>query len=159
MDADAALHTGVFDAPFGSVAVRTTDDELVSIDLSLAPCVPTERMSGALLAEVARQLRAFFKQGRFEFSLPLRFDGTPYQELVWRSLQEIPPGSTRTYAEIAATLHSGARAVASACRVNPLPLVIPCHRIVAAKGPGGYCGAVRGPWLEVKRWLLEHEAG
>lgn len=157
MDGHSSLRTGVLVAPFGSITLRATDDELVGIDLSLDRCAPSERYSGTLLCEVARQLRAYFEQRHFVFSLPLKLDGTPYQQSVWRVLRDIPPGSTATYAGLAAGLHSGARAVAAACRANPLPLVIPCHRVVAANGLGGYCGAARGPWLDVKRWLLDHE--
>jgi methylated-DNA-[protein]-cysteine S-methyltransferase len=138
--------------------VRATADEVVAIDLSLAACVATERFGSALLRETADQLRGFFDHGRFEFSLPLRLIGTPHQKAVWAELQTIGAGSTRTYGDLAKALNSGPRAVASACRANAFPLVIPCHRVVAAKGLGGYCGAADGPWLGVKRWLLRHES-
>jgi O-6-methylguanine DNA methyltransferase len=82
-------------------------------------------------------------------------DGTPFQQAVWNELKNIPRGQTRTYGEIAAAIGHprAARAVGSACGANPLPFFIPCHRAVAAKGPGGFsCGL---PW---KKLLLELEA-
>jgi len=84
--------------------------------------------------------------------------GTPFQQQVWQALLAIPPGRPCSYGTLAARLGSGARAVASACRANPIPLFIPCHRVVAAHGRGGYMGATGGPPLLLKDWLLEHEA-
>lgn len=83
--------------------------------------------------------------------------GTPYQQKVWQALQRIPVSEVRTYGELARELGSGARAVAQACRANPWPVLIPCHRVVSTTGLGGYMGKVDGPELEIKRWLLHHE--
>jgi methylated-DNA-[protein]-cysteine S-methyltransferase len=83
--------------------------------------------------------------------------GTPFQRRVWHLLQQIPVGEARRYGEIASVLGSSARAVAGACRANPLPILIPCHRVVAATGLGGYMGEIDGGALEIKRWLLHHE--
>ncbi len=83
--------------------------------------------------------------------------GTLYQQKVWQALQRIPVGEVRTYGELARELGSCARAVAQACRANPLPILIPCHRVVSATGLGGYMGKTYGPELEIKRWLLHHE--
>lgn len=83
--------------------------------------------------------------------------GTAYQRRVWRALCKIPRGEVRCYADVAAELASSARAVAAACRANPLPLLIPCHRVVSRHGLGGYMGATSGRPLAIKRWLLEHE--
>ncbi len=84
--------------------------------------------------------------------------GTPFQQRVWQALRAIPPGQPYSYGELARRLGSSARAVAGACRANPIPLLIPCHRVVAAHGPGGFMGAVDGAPLRLKNWLLEHEA-
>jgi methylated-DNA-[protein]-cysteine S-methyltransferase len=72
-------------------------------------------------------------------------------------LRSIPPGRTRTYGELASKLGTSARAVGGACRANPCPVVVPCHRVVAANGLGGFAGDTSGRKLEVKRWLLRHE--
>jgi methylated-DNA-[protein]-cysteine S-methyltransferase len=73
------------------------------------------------------------------------------------ALQDIPPGTVRTYAELARQLGSAARAVGGACRNNPVPILIPCHRVVGQQGLGGYTGALTGDPLGIKRWLLRHE--
>ncbi len=84
-------------------------------------------------------------------------DGTPFQQRVWQALQRIPVGEVRSYGELATELDSCARAVAQACRANPLPILIPCHRVVAANGPGGYMGKTAGEAMAIKQWLLRHE--
>ncbi len=87
----------------------------------------------------------------------MQAQGTPFQRRVWRALQDIPPGQTRSYGELAARLGSGARAVGNACRRNPVPLIVPCHRVVGAHGPGGFSGQTGGAALQRKLWLLAHE--
>ena len=82
---------------------------------------------------------------------------TPFQGKVLKQLQKIPYGETRTYGEIAKILKTSPRAVGNACRNNPLPIIIPCHRVVAANGIGGYDGARSGSLLKIKRQLLENE--
>ena len=111
----------------------------------------------AALAELSRQLGLYFSRLKKSFFLPLVPVGTPFQQRVWAELQRIPYGSVRTYAEVARALGSPklARAVGGACAANPLPIVIPCHRVVASGGGlGGYSAG-----LEVKRLLLELESG
>lgn len=83
--------------------------------------------------------------------------GTPFQQSVWQELQRIPYGSVCTYGELARRLKSSPRAVAGACRANPLPLLVPCHRVVAANGAGGYLGQTSGHGPALKQWLLQHE--
>ncbi len=82
--------------------------------------------------------------------------GTAFQQRVWQAMRTIPPGETRSYAELAIMVQSGPRAVANACGANPLPLFNPCHRVVASHGLGGFMrGQAAG--LAIKRWLLNHE--
>jgi len=108
----------------------------------------------AVLDRAAAALAAYFA-GR-----PLPPDaapvpaGTPYQQRVWQAMAAIPFGATLTYGALAARLGSGPRAVAMACARNPIPILIPCHRVVGAAGLGGYSGGA-GP--ATKRWLLAHE--
>jgi len=90
-------------------------------------------------------------------NLPIELQGTPFQRRVWKALREIPPGRTITYSELARQLGTGARAVGGACRANPCPIVVPCHRVVAVNGLGGFSGDTSGRKLEIKRWLLRHE--
>jgi len=90
--------------------------------------------------------------------LPLRAAGTAFQRRVWGRIDAIPSGKTRTYGELANEIGSGPRAVGNACGANPYPVVVPCHRVVAADGRlGGFAGNRAGFLLDVKRWLLNHE--
>ena len=84
--------------------------------------------------------------------------GTPFQRRVWQALRGIPSGSTCSYGELAHELGSSARAVGGACRRNPIPIVVPCHRVAAAAGGvGGFMGQRDGEALTIKQWLLDHE--
>ncbi|MBK5963259.1 cysteine methyltransferase [Thiocystis minor] len=108
-------------------------------------------------AAIVRQLRDYFGHGTNSFDLPLALAGTPFQHRVWALLRTIPAGETRTYGEIARALGTAARAVGQACRANPCLIVVPCHRVVAARGLGGFAGDTSGRRLALKRWLLHHE--
>jgi methylated-DNA-[protein]-cysteine S-methyltransferase len=108
----------------------------------------------ALLREAARQLGAYFAGARQGFSLPLAAAGSPFQRRVWHAMTQIPYGRTATYGALAAALEGTARAVGGACGANPLPIIVPCHRVVASTGLGGYSGA---GGAETKRRLLELE--
>jgi methylated-DNA-[protein]-cysteine S-methyltransferase len=84
--------------------------------------------------------------------------GTPFRQRVWQLLSRIPPGQTRTYGDVARELGSSARAVGQAVGDNPIPIVIPCHRVIAADGSlGGFNHSRSGYSLDIKRWLLFHE--
>lgn len=145
--------------PFATLGI-TTDATHVTGLRFLSPTVPAKappRDSIAFLACV--QIQAYLQDGHFEFDLPLRMSGTHHRIAVWEAMQRIPAGKTRSYGEVAAELKSSARAVGGACGANPIPLVVPCHRIIAAGGRiGGFMGAAEeGFERSIKRWLLEHE--
>ena len=111
---------------------------------------------GALLDEAARQLGEYFAGARGAFDLPLAPEGTPFRQRVWRALRAIPYGETRSYGALARLLGSAPRAVGGACGANPIAIVIPCHRVVAACGAlGGFSG---GAGCDTKRRLFDHEA-
>jgi len=107
--------------------------------------------------DIAKQFDAYFSDPTHVFSLPVQLCGTEYQVKVWENLQDIPVGKTLTYGELAKQLKSSARAIGNACRKNPTPIVIPCHRIIAANGIGGFSGETQGETINKKRYLLEHE--
>ncbi len=107
-----------------------------------------------LLRAARTQIEEYLDGGRRAFDLPLRPCGTSYRRRVWAALGGIPFGQTRTYAEVAALAGGGARSVGGANGANPIPILIPCHRVVAAAGLGGYSG---GEGLETKRRLLQLE--
>jgi len=102
-------------------------------------------------------IEAWLRGGPWPRGFPLRAEGTAFQRRVWAALLEIPPGSRLTYGALADRLGTSPRAVGGACRANPIPLLIPCHRVVAAGGAGGFAGHREGRWVEIKRWLLAHE--
>ncbi len=125
----------------------------------LEPC-PARPGRTPLAAEAARQLAAWLADPRVHFDLPLAPRGTPFQHRVWQQIAAIPLGESRSYGELAQALGSAPRAVGGACGANPLPLIVPCHRVLAAHGGlGGFNRARGGFLLDVKRWLLAHEAG
>ncbi len=115
----------------------------------------TSKIAEAVKNKIEKYLNpeALAKSIRVEVQLNV----TPFQEKVLKQLQKIPYGETRTYGEIAKKLNTSARAVGNACRKNPLPIIIPCHRVVAANGIGGYDGARSGDLLLIKYRLLENE--
>jgi methylated-DNA-[protein]-cysteine S-methyltransferase len=105
-----------------------------------------------------REILAYCRQPNFRFSVATEPVGTAFQRRVWQAIAAIPAGCTRTYSEIAAELGSSPRAVGGACRANPYPLLVPCHRVVAVNGLGGFAGDTKGRLLAFKRRLLTHEA-
>jgi methylated-DNA-[protein]-cysteine S-methyltransferase len=149
-------YAAIVSAPGFSLGLRCNEDEITGIDY-LEPCAEVAPKS-LLAKEAVRQLRAWLAHSGFEFSLPLAPAGTPFQRRVWNAIAGIPRGQTRQYGEVAEVIGSGPRAVGNACGANPYPVVVPCHRVVAAGGNLGGFGRNRaGFLLGVKRWLLEHE--
>lgn len=143
-------------APGFSLGIRCGDDEVTEI-VYLEPCAEVAPKS-LLGKEAVRQLRAYLMNPQFAFSLPLAPAGTAFQRKVWADITAIPAGVTRTYGELARDVNSGPRAVGNACGANPYPVVVPCHRVVAAnRGLGGFARQRGGFLLDVKRWLLDHE--
>jgi len=113
----------------------------------------------ALAAEAAAQLAHYLKDATHRFDLPLSAGGSAHQNAVWAVMCGIPPGDTLTYGDVARRIASSPRAVGAACGANPLPVIIPCHRIVGAGGAlGGFAHAREGFLPGIKRWLLAHEA-
>ena len=143
-------------APFGWVAVAVEEDAVREIRILGQP--PERTGIPEPLAEtVCRKLQEWFAGGDWPQGIPVNPEGTAYQKKVWQALLRIPSGETLTYGELARQLSSGPRAIGGACRRNPVPLLIPCHRVVAANGDGGFAGHTSGQWMDIKRWLLNHE--
>ncbi len=141
-------------APFGAVGISVKGMQ-VAIELLTDKHEP-KSAEHKLAKQVEDQIQAYISDSYHYFNLPLIFKGTPFQKRVWQVISAIPRGNVMTYNEIAQEIGSGARAVANACGANNLPLVIPCHRVVAKKGLGGFMqGNPKG--LEIKKWLLKHE--
>lgn len=144
-------------SPLGNLSIATTAEALVSLTFA-DPVQPLRPPTTPLGREVARQLDGYFADPHWRFTLPLAMSGTAFQQRVWQAMAAIPSGDTRSYGQVATALGSAARAVGGACRANPIPVIVPCHRIVATGGGlGGFSGAVDGTPLARKRWLLDHE--
>ena len=149
-------YCAVIEFPAMRVGIRTRNETLEAVRY-LPRSAPLKAPSSRLAERVVHQLERYRDDPDVTFDLPLTIGGTEFQRRVWRLMQRIPRGKTRTYGDVAATLGSAARAVGQACGENRLPIVIPCHRVVAAGGIGGFGHARGGYLLEAKRWLLGHE--
>ena len=152
------MYDAIIEFPRMKVAVRTREERVAEI-CYLPPAVATRSPSNALAARAAQQLEEYRDDPNTRFDLPLLIEGTEFQRQLWDALCEIPRGKTLTYGELARRLGVDARAIGQACGDNRLPIVIPCHRVVAADGIGGFGHATGGYLLEAKRWLLAHECG
>ncbi|HET8990676.1 MAG TPA: methylated-DNA--[protein]-cysteine S-methyltransferase [Acidimicrobiales bacterium] len=150
-----ANFTATVDSPVGRFGVRGTEAGVTEILLPPDRPRPSAGRAPTPVAAAARQLAQYLAGTRTTFALTLgEVDATPFQRDVWAALTEIPYGEVRTYAEVAAAIGRplAARAVGNANHHNPWPVVVPCHRVVAANGLGGYGGGDR-----VKRYLLALE--
>lgn len=156
----ASLMPESFDArlptPFAVLGIRTSGEILTGIEYlprGVATLAPTNKLA----AKACRQIERYLDDPGFRFELPFEFIGTAFQSRVWQVICSIPCGSTLTYLDIARQLQSAPRPVGGACGANRIPLVIPCHRVVASHGIGGFMNARGGAPLEIKKWLLRHE--
>ena len=146
-------------SPLGDLEITMRGDALAGIRYvsTRSDKERRNRVRGRAARSVERQLNRYFSNPYWRFDLELALDGTPFQRRVWKQLTRIEPGKPLTYGDLARHLGSGPRAVGGACRSNPLPIVIPCHRVIARNSAGGYCGNMRGKFLQAKCWLLQHE--
>lgn len=151
-------YEAVMSTPIEAVklGISTRNDTLCTIDFISSRHKDRLPRNG-FIGEVIAQLRAYYKNPRFDFSLPLTSQGTSFQRSVWRILRDIPCGNAWTYKVVAEYLGSSPRAVGGACRANPVSIIVPCHRVVASNGPGGFGGQTQGYKITIKQWLLAHE--
>jgi methylated-DNA-[protein]-cysteine S-methyltransferase len=141
-----------FDSPIGRLTIEDSAEAIVQIRWA----DDANGNGSPLLEEALRQFEAYFAGRLRRFDLPLAAAGSPFEQRVWAAMRQIPYGETRRYGELAMEVGSAPRAIGRACGRNPIPIVIPCHRIVAQGGIGGYSG---GAGLATKRALLALEAG
>lgn len=147
-------YEAVVEAPFGAVGIHIHG---VQVAIELLPKKHESKQSQhKIAAQVANQVEAYFANSYNDFNFPVVYKGTSFQRRVWQAISAIPIGQVVTYGEIAQQIGSGPRAVANACGANHLPLVIPCHRVVAKGGLGGFMNGADGG-IKVKKWLLKHE--
>jgi methylated-DNA-[protein]-cysteine S-methyltransferase len=143
-------------APFAVLGIRTRGALLCEI-VYLPRGAATLPPQNALAEKTCRQIERYIDDADFRFSLPFDFDGSAFRQRVWRAICAIPRGRTLTYGELARSIGSAPRAVGGACGDNRIPLVIPCHRVVASGGIGGFMHARGGAPIAIKQWLLAHE--
>ncbi|QNE18783.1 methylated-DNA--[protein]-cysteine S-methyltransferase [Kribbella qitaiheensis] len=151
----------VIDSPVGLLTlVSSAEGELIGLYMERQRHLPDLETFGArddsVLPMVVEQLHEYFEDGRTTFDVPLRMNGTPFQQRVWEALKEIPYGEITTYGELGASLGlvpGASRAVGLANGKNPISIIVPCHRVVGSNGSlTGYGGG-----LERKQQLLDHE--
>lgn len=155
---NSQLFSAIVEAPFGALGIRTEAGvlrELVYLPRSFNEKAPAD----ALSERAARQIERYLEDADFRFELPLPAVGTEFQRRVWGAISSIPRGEVLTYGQVAKLIRSAPRAVGQACGANWFPLIIPCHRVTATGGLGGFSNHddETGFHIGVKRWLLIHE--
>ena len=157
-DLGSTIFSAIVAAPFGAIGIRTDAGSVREL-VYLPPHLSEKDGADALATEAARQVERYLRDADFAFDLPLPEVGSAFQRRVWAAIAAIPRGSVRTYGQVASHIGSAPRAVGQACGANWFPLVVPCHRVTAAGGLGGFSNDddEHGFHLSVKRWLLAHE--
>lgn len=151
-----------FKSEIGLINIIIDKNKLLSLSVS-ENNLPTNKSlksvenENIILQDIVKQLDEYFTQACPFHDIPYLLNGTSFQKSVWKELTQIPLGKTLSYGELAKKIKSSPRAVGNACRKNPLAIIIPCHRVVSAKGIGGYAGKTEGHNIRIKRWLLRHE--
>ena len=153
---DSQVLDAVVSSPVGRLGIQMQDKALSGL-IFLSGRQQLVAPEKGRAGDVLRALQAYFDDPRRLPDVDLQLSGTPFQCRVWQELCSIPVGKIITYGALARRLESSARAVGNACRRNPVPILVPCHRVVAARGLGGFAGSRRGRLIGVKRWLLKHE--
>ena len=143
-------------APFAVLGIRTVGERVTDIDylpLGVETLAPTTKLA----ARTCREIERYLDDPQYVPRVPFEYSGTAFQCRVWRAISSIPCGRTLTYMDIARALKTAPRPVGGACGKNRLPIVIPCHRVLASGGIGGFMGGHQATALAIKRWLLRHE--
>ena len=161
MKQSTAEYDFLYDSPTGLLGVCIDAESITEIIwleqdiLATTETSPSKLINKKLKKEIISALDDYFESGLIDSEISLCPDGTRFQKRVWQALKKIPMGTVKTYGDVAKELKTSSRAVGQACRRNNIPLFIPCHRVVAAQGIGGFMGGYRH--VERKRWLLRHE--
>ncbi len=157
------MRSSEVESPIGPIHLVSNGQALVQIVLPGSQQEPVGAVEGedAVLAHAKKELRQYFEGRRTQFTVPIHVEGTEFQEAAWEALRAIPYGETRSYGDQAQAIGKpgAARAVGQANRRNPLPILVPCHRV---QGAGGSIGGYMGKWGEmdgIKQWLLNLESG
>jgi len=147
-------YDAIYKTPVAPVRIATHADKIIAIDWLHANChsiFPRSKLS----KQVCRSLEDYFKKACAFPAYNFHLQGTSFQKRIWKALQKIPPGGVLAYGQLAKKLNTSSRAIAQACRTKLVAIIIPCHRIVAATGLGGYSGIKKR--TGIKQWLLRYE--
>ena len=157
MKANNKQYDAIFATDIATIGIQLDGSKLTKVDYlkHRKNKKPTTKPAERVQKKVERFLSS--KSRLKDLEIEVQLDVTPFQKKVLKKLMQIPYGETRTYGEIAKKLKTSPRAVGNACRNNPVPIIIPCHRVVAANGIGGYDGATQGATLDIKVQLLQLE--
>jgi methylated-DNA-[protein]-cysteine S-methyltransferase len=149
--------TAYIASPLGEIEIRRSRDSLTSLSINSGQSSRSVPVTDPILERAVRQLSEYFSRVRTQFDLPLSLSGTPFQMEVWKALEDIPYGHTVTYGELAEKIGrpGSARAVGGAVGSNPLPIVIPCHRVMGSSG--AITGYSAGDGIPTKKALLDLE--
>ncbi len=150
------LYDVVLESPVGPLGICLQGACLRHIEFLDGEVTPQSALEPAARAVVAA-IRHYFATGQYQHGLDIELEGTEFQQRVWQALRAIPAGQVTTYGALAEKLGSSARAVGNACRRNPVPIMVPCHRVVARSGLGGFAGDRDGRLVDIKRHLLALE--
>jgi methylated-DNA-[protein]-cysteine S-methyltransferase len=142
--------------PLGVLGIKM-DGNAISRLLFLKEDVAEVRPCNAASKRAADAIKQYLNNPRSISRVSIDLKGTAFQQKVWHALQQLKPGEVVSYGELAKRLGTGARAVGNACRNNPVPVLVPCHRVVAQKSLGGFSGKQSGLMMDIKTWLLSHE--
>lgn len=150
-------YSAIVSSPLGNIGFKLEENKLIRLEFVSAKFTLIKPVT-PLARQVVDQITHYFRDAKYRFNLPLLLSGTTHQQRIWQALAKIPTGVITSYGALAEQLNTSARVIGNACRANPIPIIIPCHRIVAKNGLGGYNGARNGQWLAIKTWLLQHES-
>lgn len=150
-------YESVINLPIGKLGIQLDEQRLPILNF-LPNQTPLKQSTDPLVIEIIQELKCYFENPHYSFKKKIKLKGSLFQQKVWRALAQIPVGKTLTYGELAKKLKTSPRAIGQACRTNRIPILIPCHRIVAASHLGGFAGATSGKLMEVKTLLLKYEA-
>ena len=148
--------THIISSPVGNLGITVKNYKLIRLDL-FANSAQYKIPESLYCQHVTAELAAYFLNPQHTFSLDLELTGSEFQQTVWWTLRNIRPGETVTYGDLARKLNTSARAIGQACRTNPIPIIVPCHRVIGAHSAGGYVGQTSGYLHDIKKFLLAHE--
>lgn len=150
------MQTFFYQAPFGLLKLDFQAQILSGVDFCFEPKQHSQ-MLPAMAIPYFDALNAYFAGNLKAFTLPLLLQGTSFQQAVWGRIAAIAYGETCSYQDIALALENHPRAVGQACGRNPVPIFVPCHRVLGKNGLGGFILGRAEQALNIKRWLLQHE--